>query len=142
MTTANLSLEELTTRTISAGRSIAVDILASDFGGVGHDHALIDRCLRRLAEGVPFDRRDEGGFTSVQDRLRRAVSEETTGTVRTFSGVSDPELGDIGDVIERPLLTERGERLQALSTRFDIFFALRQQVLDRVSAEKFLAGRL
>lgn len=138
----NLSIETLAAQVIATGRAVAVEIRRSDLGKDGHDRGFIERCLRRLAVGEPFDDRDEGGFLAIQERFQREIAVETIFTLPMFHGVRDPELGDVGSVEEWRALTDRGQSLSDLSSRFETFLLLRRAVLDRLAAEKFLVENM
>lgn len=139
MQTSNLPLEILVARVIATGRAVADGICNSDFGGTGHDRAFLSRCLERVTGGEPFDPRDEGGFETIRKRFQREIAKETIGTQPVFHGFSDSELGDVGTVVERPVLTPRGQMLAELSDWFETFLAMRQEVFDRINAEKLIA---
>lgn len=134
-----LRIEGHVVRLVQMGRSIASKIRSSDLAANSRQGALLDRCLGRLSDGQPLDARDAGGFQTVLGILRRELDAETCGTAREFLGVHDPEAGDVGAVIDRRLLTERGEELASLLHAFEQFMEARQALLDRLRVENVLA---
>lgn len=134
-----LSMEERVVQLIEFGRSIASKIRSSDLTANSRQGALLDRCLGRLSDGQPLDARDAGGLQTVLGILRRELDAEARGITREFHGVHDPEAGDVGAVIERRLLTERGEAVASLLHAFEQFMEARQVLLDWLRVETVLA---
>lgn len=134
-----LSLEDRIALTIAAGRDVAERIKRSDVSRTPHEDAFLDRCLARVAQGEPLDPRDDGGLEAVSAILRREIQRETLDVIRIFEGVCDPEAGDIGDVVETAVLSDRGTELFAILAAFDRFRSLRRQVCDRINADRILA---
>lgn len=132
-------IEDQVVSLVKMGRSIALKICSSDLAANSRQGALLDRCLQRLSQGQPLDARDAGGLQTVRSILQRELDEEIVGTSREFRGVHDPEAGDIGTVVERMLLTERGGDIASLLGAFNQFLQDRQALLDRLHVETVLA---
>lgn len=137
---AHSSLEGHVVRLVKMGRIIAGEILASDLALHPRQGPLLDRCLRRLSEGQPLHPRDAGGFQSVLGILKREFEAETLGITHRFSGVHDPEQGDVGVIVDFLVVTERGEILGSLLDSFELFLEMRQEILDQLRVENVLAG--
>lgn len=136
---AAVNIEDHVVRLVQMGRIIASKIRSSDLTTNSRQGGLLDRCLGRLSDGQPLDAWDGGGLQTVLGILRRELDAETRGTAREFLGVHDPEEGDVGAVVERRVLTKRGEELASLLHGFEQFMEARQALLDRLRVENVLA---
>ncbi len=135
------TLEEAAADAIRLGREVALLARTLRPGSDAREVEFLDRCLAPLRDGRVFDRVHEGGFEAALARLRVLRDAEELGRHREFIGFDDPEGDAVGVVQEVVEYTDHGRALAGLVDRLETFLALRQDVLDRLEAERFLLGR-
>lgn len=133
-------LEDQVVDAIRSGRQVAAMFLELRPCGDSHEDGFLDRCMAPLRNGQVFDPRHEGGFEAALSRLRVLRDAEELGRHREFMGFHDPEGDSVGLVQEVVEYNDRGRALSTLVDRLEAFLALRQDVLDRLAAERFILG--
>lgn len=134
------NLEDQVVDAIRAGRELAALFRKLGPYGDTRDHGFLERCLAPLQNGQVFASRYEGGFEAALGRLRVLRDSEELGRHREFRGFDDPEGDAVGIVQEIVEYSARGRALSTLVDQFETFLSLRQDVLDRMSAERFILG--
>ena len=132
------SVEELAAEVVRLGREAAREAHDWGVGTSVREWRAIGQRLGALGERCPFDA-DEEALTATLGALGRAIEAEEAGTERRVTGYDVDEDGRRCDVLgEVPVHTERGERLIAIRAKLEAFVRLRDQVLDRLAAERAL----
>ncbi|SIO10184.1 hypothetical protein SAMN05444722_0422 [Rhodovulum sp. ES.010] len=135
------TLEETAADAIRLGREVALLARTLRPGSDAREVEFLDRCLAPLRNGQVFDLRHEGGFEAALGRLRVLRDSEELGRHREFVGFHDPEGDSVGLVQEVVEYSDRGRALSTLVDRLEAFLDTRQDVLDRLEAERLLLGR-
>lgn len=142
MTITPIPLEEMIAKAIALGRSTAATAHALCLGGTTHSAGLAKRAFANHARGKGLDECEDESIDLILELFAADIARETTGTAIR---IVEPRSSDEEECIiwcEAPVLTERGQELQALKTRFQTYVDLRTEVRDRVFAEKYLMRQL
>ncbi|SIO59926.1 hypothetical protein SAMN05444722_3803 [Rhodovulum sp. ES.010] len=134
------TLEETAADAIRLGREVALLARTLRPGCDAREVEFLERCLAPLRDGRVFDRLHEGGFEAAVARLRVLRDAEELGRRREFIGFDDPEGDAVGVIQEVVEYSDRGRALAGLVDRFEAFLAFRQDVFDRIKAERFVLG--
>ncbi|MDE3240928.1 MAG: hypothetical protein KGN33_18380 [Paracoccaceae bacterium] len=136
------TLEGQAALVIGAGRRLAAQLRHAGLARLSLDVPVISHGLDDLAEGQALEPGIEKMFRVLTCLLRQHRDHEILDRVQVFVGIHDPEEGDIGDVEEWVVLTDRGLELQGLLESVETVLTQRQQLLDRFSAQQFVSDRL
>ena len=79
---------------------------------------------------------------SLQSIFADAITRETLGFRNAFDGIFDPEYGDIGRVVEVPILSENGKRAKMLMQDLLSIRAKREALRARIDTELQMARLL
>lgn len=131
----NPTLEDLVAEAFRRTREFVAAIRAVAPACTARDSAFIMRCVARLEDGRLFDDDADGALAGIRDIICRATEAETIAQHRVFDGYHDPEIGDVGRIIEIPVRTDRGEELAGVLARLDALAEARAAAMDRLRAE-------
>ncbi|MBY6200524.1 hypothetical protein KUV65_04060 [Maritalea mobilis] len=110
--------------------------------GSAAEQSTTMRCLTDLENGDLLRESVSGAIAALSDIISAELATERHGHRRVFDGHYDPELGAVGDVIDLPILTERGEELDRLMGLLRDFENARNYALDRLRAEQSIRRHL
>lgn len=136
------TLEELFAETLGRARAFSAAVRGSAFPCNAREEAFITRCLSALDAGRILEDDIEGTLGAIRSVFCREIARETFETRRVFDGYHDPEIGDVGSVVEIPIRTVRGEELAKVLNRLDALVEVREAALDRMRAEKEVRKRI
>lgn len=136
------TLEDLIFETFRQARSLVMALDKGAFACSAKDGAFISRCLSQLEAGRVLDDDTEGALGAMRRALFREIEKETFDTRPVFDGYHDPEVGDVGRVIEIPVRTVLGDGLSELLAQLDRLAEARNAALDRLRAEKEVRKRI
>lgn len=136
--------KDLDTITAAAHQSVRLfaDAVRLTAPGSAAERSTTLRCLTDLENGDLLRESVSGAIAALRDIISRELAEEYRGHRRVFDGHYDPELGAVGDVIDLPILTERGEELDRLMGLLRGFENARNYALDRLRAEQSIRRHL
>lgn len=100
----------------------------------------LQELLSELREGGPFGDRADERMARCRDALEESIERQTLGLHRIFDGVHDPDLGDVGRVIEERILTPLGEAMRAHLEEFRKLAAMRGLLAARIDADRQLGA--
>lgn len=136
------TLEDLIFETLRRARSLVKALDKGAFICSAKDGAFISRCLSELEAGRVLDDNVEGALNAIRRILCKEIEKETIETRPVFDGYHDPEIGDVGSVIEIPVRTVRGDDLAELFAQLDRLSEARNAAIDRLRAEKEVRKRI
>ena len=133
------ALAELAARAVRVGREAATAAHDCAAGSTVGRWRQVEATLGGLAERRPFAEMDEDALVAAQGIIARDLEAEVVGTERRVVDRDYDEDGIAYDILgEVPAHTERGEALLRVQRLLREFAALRDEVLDRVAAERAL----
>ena len=133
------ALDELGARAVRVGREAAAAAHDCAAGSTTGQWRRVEAALGGLAERRPFEAIDEDALVAAQGIIARDLEAEVAGTERRVVDHDHDEDGNAYAVwAEVPAHTERGEALLRVQRLLREFLALRDEVLDRVAAERAL----
>jgi hypothetical protein len=145
MTTSTVfgpGLEDLALDTICLGRDLVRAASVADLGAGNPRFGEMSQVLLRLADRNPFNPADEYFLRALRVVLAAEIGREVIGTERLVSNADDCEPGEFLLPRERPIYSERGQKLTEILDIFDRFMAAREAALDCAAAERAVAGLL
>ena len=110
-------------------------VQVDDAGFSATDLNTASGALVSLRQDGPFSPTALEDMDSVQAILEDAITRETLGFRNTFDGIFDPEYGDIGCVIQIPILSDHGKRAEMLMHDLLSIKAMREALRARIDAE-------
>lgn len=117
-------------------KRLFVDAVRLIAPGSATERSTIMRCLTDLEKGGLLHESVSGAIAALRDIISRELAGEHEGHRRFFDGHYDPELGAVGDVIDMPILTDRGDELDHVMGLLRDFENARNDALDRLRAEQ------
>lgn len=136
-----IPLEELIARALGLGRSTAARAHALCLGGTSHAAARANRAMAAHARGKGLDECEDASVDLLLGLFASDIARETTGTTIRFIETGNSEEDGV-TWCEAPVLTERGQDLQALQAQFQAYVDLRNEVRERMLAESYLMRQL
>lgn len=131
------ALDELAARAVRVGREAATAAHDCAAGSTTGQWRRVEASLSGLSERRPFAEMEEDALDAVQGIVSRDLENEVAGTERRV--VDHDEDGNVYAVwAEVPAHTERGHKLLEVQRLLREFAALRDEVLDRLAAERAL----
>ena len=131
------ALDELAARAVRVGREAAAAAHECAAGSTVGQWRQVEASLGGLAERRPFTEIDEDALAAAQGIVARDLEAEGAGTERRVVDHDHDEDGNVYAVwAEVPVHTERGETLLRVQRLVREFVALRDEVLDRIAAER------
>ena len=137
-----LTLEDHFETVFRAARILVTEMNASAFPANARDAGFIKRSLASLEAGCLLSEQADGTLCALRKMLRQQISDETLEVRRVFDGYHDPDFGDVGRVLDIPVLTDRGEMLATMLTSLENLITARHAALDRLHAERELRKRM
>jgi hypothetical protein len=137
-----LTLEDHFENVFRSARIVVTEMNACAFPANARDAGFIKRSLASLENGCLLSESADGTLSALRKMLRQQIRAETLEVRRVFDGYHDPDFGDVGRVLDIPLLTDRGEMLAAMLTSLESLITARHTVLDRLHAERELRKRI
>jgi hypothetical protein len=143
MTTSTVygpALEDLALDAICLGRDLVRAASLADLGAGNPKFGEMAEVLLRLADRNPFNPADEYFLRALRVVLAAEVAREVIGTERLVSSADGCEPGEFFLPRERPIYSERGQKLVDILDIFDRFMDAREAALNRAAAERAIAG--
>lgn len=138
----DVTLEDLIFEALQRARSFVAALRGDRFVINARDSAFVGRCLSSIEEGRILEEDVAGTLDTVREVLCREIEKETLETRQVFEGYHDPEVGDIGSVVEIAVRTVRGDDLAELLAELDGLSKARNAAVDRLRAEKEVRKRI
>lgn len=135
-------LEDLALNTICLGRDLVRAASIADLGAGNPKFEEMAQVLLRLAHRNPFNPSDEYFLRALRVVLAAEIAREVVGMERLISNGDDCEPGEFLLPRERPIHSERGQRLIEILNIFDRFMVAREAALDLAAAERAVVGLL
>lgn len=129
-------------RVFALARILLEEMDAASFPDNTKDAGFVRRSIAQLGSRSLLHDSAEGTLKSLSRMLRLQIAGETLETRRVFDGYHDPEIGDVGRVLEVAVLTDRGEMLSELLISLERLMSARNAALDRLCAELELRSRI
>lgn len=136
------TLEDHFENVFRSARIVVTEMNASAFPANARDAGFIKRSLASLENGRLLTEHADGTLSALRTMLRQQISDETLEVRRVFDGYHDPDFGDVGRVLDIPVLTDRGEMVAAMLTSLENLITARHTALDRLNAERELRKRI
>jgi hypothetical protein len=136
------TLEDHFENVFRSARIVVTEMNACAFPANARDAGFIKRSLASLETGSLFSERADETLSMLRTMLHQQIREETLEVRRVFDGYHDPEVGDVGRVLDIPILTDQGEMLAAMLTSLESLITARHTALDRLHAERELRRRI
>lgn len=139
---STLTLEDHFEIVFRSARIVITEMDASAFPEKAQDASFIKRSLASLENGCLLNESADGTLSALEKMLRQKIHAETLEVRHVFDGYHDPDVGDVGRVLDIPLLTDRGEMLVAMLSSLESLITARHAALDRLHAEQELRRRI
>ena len=133
---ASASLEQLAATAVRLGRELQEMAHSVYLGGNTRDAGFVSRTLRRLADRDAFDPRDDASFEALRGILEKDLRSELVKTQRQFVETHYDAEGQHGEVVERPVYSERGQEILRIQEKLIRFIDARAAALDLIAAER------
>jgi hypothetical protein len=105
-------------------------------GGNTLDAGFVSRTLRRLGDRDAFDPRDDASFEALRGIIEKDLRSEVVRTERHFVETRYDAEGQHGEVIERPVYSERGEKFLRIQQTLIRFIKAREAAFDQIAGER------
>jgi hypothetical protein len=99
----------------------------------------LSRALVSLSQEGPLSSIAADDFAIIQEVLEEVISHETLGFRNVFDGIFDPELGDIGQIRQIPILSVKGSRANLLMQDVKKIMAMCDLLIARTDADRQIA---
>ena len=138
----SVPLEQLAATAVRLGRELQQMAHAVYLGGNTLDAGFVSRTLRRLADRDAFDPRDDASFEALRGILEKDLRSELVKTERHFVETHYDAEGQHGEVVERPVYSERGQEILRIQETLIRFTKARAATLDQIAAERAISRLL
>lgn len=99
----------------------------------------VEKMLSDLRTGGPFCDIAGGTIALLQSAFEEALDTQTLGYQNRFDGIHDPDVGDVGSIVEERILTPQGARVQSNLDRFQALLRMRSLLAARLDADQQMA---
>ncbi|MDD9708416.1 hypothetical protein PVW53_12930 [Seohaeicola sp. SP36] len=100
----------------------------------------LSRALVSLGEEGPLSATATEDFDCIQEVLDDVITQETLGFRNVFDGIFDPELGDIGEIRQIPILSDKGSLADLLMRDVKKIMAMRDLLKARIETDRQISG--